>query len=679
MGDASKKAGALGAAGAAAIGGLVTGMEEYNRIMARLNTNATNQGLDPSVMEDYAKKVASVSGEMDSAIETVSNLMATDLSESQMAQAIDEINGAAIRFSDTLKTEGIADGLQETLATGEAIGPFAELLERSGVNLEEFNSGLAAAQKNGEATNFVLEELSKTGLSNVYSDYQKLNPEVVAQQEAQQDLTSSLAEFAKNLMPLVTMVTAFLAVILDWINGNFELVKSFDTIAEGLQVLITNLVNNGMQIVNSIIQGITQNLPMIIQTGVQILQNLIQGLITALPMLMEAWQNILLMQAENISLFLPQIIQLGIQLIQSLIQGILIALPVILEVILNLLNTIVRVILENLPMIIQSGIQIVNAVVSGIIQHLPQLITTVITVLNTLISTIVQNLPLIIQAGIQLLNAIIEGVLGMLPELINMTLKLVNTIFDVILQNLPTIIDAGIQLLSAVVDGLANALPQLIQMALTLIIELAGALLSHLPRIIAAGVDILFALIDGLIETIPDLVAAIPQIIDAIFNAFGDVDWLDIGVNIIQGLIDGVLDMADSLVDSVKGVVDDAIQGAKNLLGIKSPSRVFRQIGEYTGEGLELGIKSMGNRVARAGENLGKMAVPDMQGTDMQGINSGAFTVSGNSAGNKGINYEELGKAMAKYLNFTFNIDGETLATAVNTTNAVNSNTNKYF
>lgn len=64
----------------------------------------------------------------------------------------------------------------------------------------------------------------------------------------------------------------------------------------------------------------------------------------------------------------------------------------------------------------------------------------------------------------------------------------------------------------------------------------------------------------------------------------------NIGSNIVQGLVNGVTGAAGKLVDAVKGAVDNAIQGAKNLLGIKSPSRVFRKIGQYVMQGAALGI-----------------------------------------------------------------------------------------
>lgn len=64
----------------------------------------------------------------------------------------------------------------------------------------------------------------------------------------------------------------------------------------------------------------------------------------------------------------------------------------------------------------------------------------------------------------------------------------------------------------------------------------------------------------------------------------------NIGANIVQGLVNGVTGAAGKLVDAVKGAVGGAIQGAKNLLGIKSPSRVFRKIGQYVMQGAALGV-----------------------------------------------------------------------------------------
>lgn len=102
------------------------------------------------------------------------------------------------------------------------------------------------------------------------------------------------------------------------------------------------------------------------------------------------------------------------------------------------------------------------------------------------------------------------------------------------------------------------------------------------------------------------------------------VDLRSIGKNIIQGLINGVKSMASSVVNSVRGVVNDAISGAKRLLGIHSPSRVFKQIGVFTGEGFEIGINSMVRDIQKASDNMTAASIPDLPKVDQltTGINN---------------------------------------------------------
>lgn len=97
-----------------------------------------------------------------------------------------------------------------------------------------------------------------------------------------------------------------------------------------------------------------------------------------------------------------------------------------------------------------------------------------------------------------------------------------------------------------------------------------------------------------------------------IINFLKGINLYDIGTNIIKGLINGVKSMANSVIDSVKGVVDGAIEGAKKLLGINSPSRLFKQFGIYTGQGFVNGITEMNDKVAKAGQKMANASVPDL-------------------------------------------------------------------
>lgn len=67
--------------------------------------------------------------------------------------------------------------------------------------------------------------------------------------------------------------------------------------------------------------------------------------------------------------------------------------------------------------------------------------------------------------------------------------------------------------------------------------------------------------------------------------------FYEIGQNVGQGLADGILSMVDTVSAAATQLAKAAEKATTTSLQIKSPSRVFKKLGNYVGEGFELGIK----------------------------------------------------------------------------------------
>lgn len=104
------------------------------------------------------------------------------------------------------------------------------------------------------------------------------------------------------------------------------------------------------------------------------------------------------------------------------------------------------------------------------------------------------------------------------------------------------------------------------------------------------------------------LVRGLPGKIKGAFSNAGSL-LVGVGRNVVQGLIDGIRNMAGAAVDAAKRVVSDAIAGAKHLLGINSPSRVFRGFGEQTVAGLVIGLQARGSAATAAAASLARGVV----------------------------------------------------------------------
>lgn len=177
---------------------------EYNRQLAMLEINAANAKIDYSTAEAEAFEAASYLGDLDSALEGINELLAAGLDTTQFVQSIDLLTGAALRFPDTLKFESLADGLQETLATGTGAGQFGELLERLGVDIEAFNIGLADAKTRGDEVGYTLTYLSQHGLADTKRQFGETNASMVEAEAATLRLEKAWNSFGTAIDTVLT-------------------------------------------------------------------------------------------------------------------------------------------------------------------------------------------------------------------------------------------------------------------------------------------------------------------------------------------------------------------------------------------------------------------------------------------------------------------------------------------
>jgi hypothetical protein len=95
--------------------------------------------------------------------------------------------------------------------------------------------------------------------------------------------------------------------------------------------------------------------------------------------------------------------------------------------------------------------------------------------------------------------------------------------------------------------------------------------------------------ISDAIDNAISIIKGLPGQIKAGLGNIGTL-LLQAGRDLIQGMINGIRAKAAELVTAAQGTVQSAVDGAKNLLGISSPSRVFEEIGKWTVAGLVRGL-----------------------------------------------------------------------------------------
>ena len=191
-----------------------------------------------------------------------------------------------------------------------------------------------------------------------------------------------------------------------------------------------------------------------------------------------------------------------------------------------------------------------------------------------------------------------------------------------------------------IVQGILDNLPEIISATVELIGVLLQTIVENLPQIVEMGFELVTQLVVGLINAIPDLVAGAFQLIGGIADTFSQYNWLDIGVNLVQGIINGILSMASAIWDAAKSVAESAFNAAKDALGIASPAKKGIYIGEMLDEGFALGVE---NKMGLVDDAVSELA--DTSVSTLTVANSTEF-----NGGNASNNWEYLFAILGKYL-----------------------------
>lgn len=257
-------------------------------------------------------------------------------------------------------------------------------------------------------------------------------------------------------------------------------------------------------------------------------------------------------------------------------------------VITNLLNGMS----SQLPAIFNTATSILGSLVQGIAAALPSLVNAALLVIQQFLTTLSENGYQMAAGGVQMMSELFDSISAKLPELIPLAVQAIANFVNGLISNLPQLWDSGMQLLLSLTQGIVDSIPDLVRQVPTIIANFIGSLIQHLPSILSTGVQILGELITGILSAIPSLIAGLGDVVTNMIDYIGNIDWLEVGMNIIKGIGSGIASMGKWLIDKAVGCVKGAFDTVKGWLGIKSPSRkAKKEIGynwvEGEAEGLE--------------------------------------------------------------------------------------------
>lgn len=323
---------------------------------------------------------------------------------------------------------------------------------------------------------------------------------------------------------------------------------------------------------------------------------------------------------EIISEVLPRVTEIAVKLIESLVSGISENQEMMFQTVFQVVEFLVNSFIGLLPQIIDLGLSLLVSLATGIADSLPTLIPSIISVISQIVNTLTdpETLSALLDAAIAILESLVVSLIDNLPLLIDAAISLINNLVDFILEpeNLKNLLELAVLIIKEVSEGLVSAIPQLSDAAVELILKLIDFITDpeNLEMLVSMAVELVAAVANGLIQAVGSLMSAGVDLVGGIITGIkngaknfstlaGDViktlldkfkekveKTKEIGSNIVAGIKEGIKKAWDNLKKWFEGLFDDIIGIAKKILGIQSPSKVFKEIGGFTAEGFGVGF-----------------------------------------------------------------------------------------
>lgn len=246
-----------------------------------------------------------------------------------------------------------------------------------------------------------------------------------------------------------------------------------------------------------------------------------------------------------------------------------------------------------------------TAVLVGIVAGLTALIPKVIEAIGIGIilfaRVIAQSGVAVTEAFTTILIAIIDSLNAIAPKLIQLLANLLELLLSMLIDATPKMVDAGARIIIAILDGMSRHIGRIVDKATDLIVNFLDALGRNLPRVIDAGMDLVVKFVNGVADGIRRNSAAMGEA------------GVNLATAMIEGTIRGIGAGIGRAAQRAADMANEMFQAAKNALGIKSPSKKFREeFGQQVAAGAALGVEDKAHLATDAVDSMGDNMIDAM-------------------------------------------------------------------
>ena len=196
---------------------------EAQKEIGRLNSAFESSGSSAAQAGETYKNIFGFLGDSGAAVEAAQQLAAITPDTDKLKEYETILQGVYAKWSTSIETGGLAEGINHTIALGEVQGTLADAYEFLGIKVEDVNAKLATFNTEAEREAYI-----RSSLTALYGEaaaiYGQNNASLIAYNQSQASLNIALAEAGSVVTPLLTAFNGLAAELLTSLKPALEVV-----------------------------------------------------------------------------------------------------------------------------------------------------------------------------------------------------------------------------------------------------------------------------------------------------------------------------------------------------------------------------------------------------------------------------------------------------------------------
>lgn len=519
---------------------------------------------------------------------------------------------------------------------------------------------------------------------------------------------TGLGQLIEKLLPVIVQKVPeiIMQTLPGLINAGIQMVSA---LGQGLMQYLPELISYATQLVVQLVQGLVSALPKIVEFASQLIETIVTSLINAAPDLIDAGKELIEFLVNGIAENLPNIVQTitdlisninsfwaengpefikwGTDLLSNLIDGITQAVPVLLQNLPEIIQSMVEGLLNNGPVLIECGLKLLLQLIEGILSCIPDILVAIPQIIAAIVEAFVnydwlglgtevinfvkdgmgESWDNIVAFFTETIPNFIQSIFDWFNELPGKLLEWGQNVYTTVTTAISDMVTAAVEFISELPDKIAYwigfALANIVEWGSNLKQKATEAGSNFVSSVISFFSNLPGKMWNFLVNAVSKIVtwrsnmiekgkAAAKGLFDSVVNGLANLPnkIMSTGKNIVSGLWKGIKGAWSGLTKKVSNLAGNLLQGFKDALGIHSPSRKFKWVGEMCVAGMDEPIADYNPY-----DTLNKSIKANASTMKANFVGSGSYAATYNAV----YDYDAQAQATARALKgMSVNIDG---------------------